>query len=185
MQGDRDPSSAGDAVAGALPAVDRKARAPKNVAIPLISCPPRRDNRPQGRAWTESSAPALRRRDLSHAERRAYALADNRLAELGAWDEDILAIELQQLAALELDFDREISGFEGAKLDELVGVAIEPKVDRKADHHPAPQGPPSHVAAIFGNSVRTGSSAPTPETPARREFGLDRVPGEAPSRQKT
>src|SRR5262245_34418858 len=34
---------------------------------------------------------------LSEAQRRAYIIADNRLAELAGWDRDILAIELQHL----------------------------------------------------------------------------------------
>jgi hypothetical protein len=43
-------------------------------------------------------------------------VADNRLAELAGWDEDILALELQELSALDLDFELEITGFEGAQL---------------------------------------------------------------------
>ncbi len=35
---------------------------------------------------------------LSEAELRAYAIADNRLAELAGWDRDTLAIELGELA---------------------------------------------------------------------------------------
>ena len=47
---------------------------------------------------------------LSEAEKRAYILADNRLAELAGWDTEILAIELQHLTAAELDFDVEVKG---------------------------------------------------------------------------
>lgn len=47
--------------------------------------------------------PTLRLSHLSEAERRAYVLADNKLAENAGWDHEILAIELQAL--IDLDFD--------------------------------------------------------------------------------
>ena len=47
--------------------------------------------------------PALRIAHLSEAEKRAYVMADNRLAELAGWDREILAIELQGLIDLEFD----------------------------------------------------------------------------------
>lgn len=62
--------------------------------------------------------PVLRITHLSAAERKAYALADNRLAELAGWDGEILAIELQVLR--ELDFDLTAIGFELNDVD-IVG----------------------------------------------------------------
>jgi DNA modification methylase len=64
--------------------------------------------------------PTIELAHLSDAERRAYVIADNRLAELAGWDRDILTIELQSLADMELDFDLEITGFETAELDLLL-----------------------------------------------------------------
>lgn len=40
---------------------------------------------------------------LTEAQRRAYILADNKLSELSAWDEGILALELPELEALDVD----------------------------------------------------------------------------------
>jgi len=54
--------------------------------------------------------PVLRLSHLSAVERRAYALADNRLADKAGWDQEILATELQGL--IDLDFDIELTGFE-------------------------------------------------------------------------
>ena len=48
--------------------------------------------------------------DLSEAEKPAYILADNRLAEDAGWDREILAIELQGL--LDIDVAVELTGFE-------------------------------------------------------------------------
>jgi DNA modification methylase len=64
--------------------------------------------------------PVIELAHLSEAERRAYVIADNRLAELAGWDREILAIELQALSDMELDFDLEITGFETAEIDLLL-----------------------------------------------------------------
>jgi hypothetical protein len=54
-------------------------------------------------------------------QRRAYALADNRLAELSSWDEATLATELTELSALGADL--ESIGFDAADLERLTGDA--------------------------------------------------------------
>ena len=48
-------------------------------------------------------------------ERRAYVLADNKLALNAGWDREILAIELQAL--VDLEFDVELTGFSLAEID--------------------------------------------------------------------
>jgi hypothetical protein len=50
-----------------------------------------------------TAIPCLRISHLSDAEKRAYILADNRLAELAGWDREILAIELPALPATPRD----------------------------------------------------------------------------------
>lgn len=67
-----------------------------------------------------TEVPVIELAHLSEAERRAYVIADNRLAELAGWDRDILAIELQALSEMDLDFDLEITGYETAELDLLL-----------------------------------------------------------------
>jgi ParB-like chromosome segregation protein Spo0J len=62
--------------------------------------------------------PAVRTVRLSHlseAQKRAYILADNRLAEKAGRDPDTLAIELQAL--IDLDLEVELTGFETAEID--------------------------------------------------------------------
>jgi ParB-like chromosome segregation protein Spo0J len=68
------------------------------------------------------SVPAVRLSHLDAAQRRAYVLADNKLALNAGWDQDLLAIELQAL--IDLDFDVEITGFSLAEVD-LVAPVIE------------------------------------------------------------
>jgi DNA modification methylase len=65
--------------------------------------------------------PTLRLAHLSEAEKRAYVLADNRLAELAGWDREILAIELQGL--IDLEFDVELTGFEMGEIDIILDEA--------------------------------------------------------------
>ena len=64
--------------------------------------------------------PTLRVDYLSEAEKRAYILADNRLAEEAGWDQEILAIELQCL--IDMDFSVELTGFDLAEVDEIIEV---------------------------------------------------------------
>jgi hypothetical protein len=90
-----------------------------------------------------TSIPTIRLDHLSDAERRAYVIADNRLAELAGWDREILKIELQGLADLELDFDIEITGFDTAELDDLLDGPVEATRPDPADEIPPVASGPS------------------------------------------
>lgn len=53
---------------------------------------------------------------MTEAEKRAYVIADNKLALNAGWDEEMLAQELQGLLATEnIGFDIGVIGFEVAK----------------------------------------------------------------------
>jgi DNA modification methylase len=67
-----------------------------------------------------SKVPTIRLEHLSETELRAYVIADNRLAENAGWDDDVLAIELQHLSEVDLDFSVEVTGFETAEVDFLI-----------------------------------------------------------------
>jgi DNA modification methylase len=64
------------------------------------------------------TVPTVRLSHLSETEKKAYILADNRLAEKAGWDNEVLAIELQGL--IDLGFDVLLAGFEPAQVDILV-----------------------------------------------------------------
>ena len=70
-----------------------------------------------------TEVPTLEIDHLSPAEIRAYRIADNRLAELADWDSELLALELGELAGMDLDFDLEVTGYETAELDFLLDSA--------------------------------------------------------------
>lgn len=88
--------------------------------------------------------PAVRLAHLSPAERRAYILADNKLAENAGWDKELLALELQAL--VDLDFDIELTGFSLAEVDLTIDAAGES--DPEAPDGPADVIPPLPAAPI-------------------------------------
>src|SRR6185437_4874621 len=62
---------------------------------------------------------------LTEAQIRAFMIADNRLTENSAWDDRLLAEQLQALSVLDLDFSVEVSGFEMAQIDTILeGLAL-------------------------------------------------------------
>src|SRR5262245_40642547 len=69
------------------------------------------------------SVPTVRLSHLSEADKRAYVIADNRLAEKAGWDRSLLAIELQSL--IDIGFEVELTGFETAEIDLLLDEALE------------------------------------------------------------
>jgi len=62
-----------------------------------------------------SEVPVIRATFLTDADRRAFALAENRLAELSGWDEDLLRAELEFL--FDADYEISATGFELRDLD--------------------------------------------------------------------
>ncbi len=100
--------------------------------------------------------PVIRINHLTKAQIQALRIADNRLAELAEWDDELLTIEFQDL--LEVDFDVEITGFDAPEIDLLIesqegpvglgpGDAIP---DREADL------PPVTLKCVFAVSSRRG-----------------------------
>ena len=59
--------------------------------------------------------PTIRLDHLSEAQKRAFMIADNRLAEVAVWDDRLLAAQLKALASVELNFDIETIGFDMAR----------------------------------------------------------------------
>jgi hypothetical protein len=65
-----------------------------------------------------TEAPVIVLGHLTEAQRRAYRIADNKLTELGTWDEALLSAELNDLLAE--DFDLSLVGFSDGELDKLL-----------------------------------------------------------------
>ena len=90
------------------------------------------------------TVPTLRLSHLSPEERRAYVLADNKLALNAGWDQDLLAIELQAL--IDLDFDVTLTGFSLAEVDFTLDAARERDPD-------APPGVEDEIPPMTPSSV--------------------------------
>ena len=73
------------------------------------------------------SVPTIALSHLSETERRAYVLADNKLALNAGWNKEILAIELQALS--DVNFDVELTGFSLAEIDLVIDEAGEASPD--------------------------------------------------------
>lgn len=70
--------------------------------------------------------PCVQLGHMSEDQKRAYVLADNKLALNAGWDEDLLAAELGVLMSSDLDFDVGITGFSIPEIDSLI-EAVEPE----------------------------------------------------------
>lgn len=83
------------------------------------------------------SVPCVRLENMTPEEKRAYVLADNKLALNGGWDEEVLAEELQALLAVDLDFDIGVTGFSIPEIDSLIeGLNPEEEGDPDDDQLP-------------------------------------------------
>ena len=68
------------------------------------------------------TVPVIRLNYLTEAQRRAYVIADNKLALNAGWDEEMLALELGELG--ELGFDLELTGFSDEEIKALMPVEV-------------------------------------------------------------
>ena len=83
-----------------------------------------------------AAVPCIRLSYLSDAQRRAYVIADNKLAEQAGWDMATLARELEDLAAE--SFDLQLIGFGAAELDsvnahKLPSISEMKEIEARAD----------------------------------------------------
>src|SRR5450755_583165 len=86
-----------------------------------------------------TDVPTVQIAHLSATQKRAYILADNRLAEKAGWDQEILAVELQCLLAD--GFEVVLTGFEAPDIDVVLDAAANTKSDRHGDDNVPAAGP--------------------------------------------
>ncbi len=93
-----------------------------------------------------AEVPTIELGHLTPAQRRAYVLADNRLALSAGWDEDLLRIELGELQAD--GFDLALTGFD---TDEIAGLLADPTAGLTDPDEvpPAPEVPVSRLGDVW------------------------------------
>ena len=80
------------------------------------------------------TVPTIELSHLSDTQRKAYILADNRLAELSGWDDEILRLELSELESL--DFDIDLIGFDDFDLtidDSIQDINVIDKIKEECE----------------------------------------------------
>lgn len=86
-----------------------------------------------------TEVPCIELKNLTETQKRAYILADNRLALDAGWDNEMLALELGDLK--DAGVDLELTGFSDEELDELLATPTE-SADGDEDEAPEPQEDP-------------------------------------------
>lgn len=97
------------------------------------------------------------RTELEGSEATAYAIADNRTAELAEWDEEALA---QQLAALQIE-DEELAkaaGFTDAEIQALEGATVEVQEDEVPESPADPITKPGDLWLLGEHRLLCGDS---------------------------
>ena len=89
-----------------------------------------------------ADVPVLVLDHLTAAQRRAYVIADNKLALNAGWDEDVLRAEIEALGAEDIDLG--LLGFDDAELDAL----LNPPSTSTADPDDVPDAPEAPVSAL-------------------------------------
>lgn len=86
-----------------------------------------------------SEVPCIRLDHLTEAQKRAYVIADNRLALNSGWDTEMLKVEFADLQ--ELGFDLELTGFDLDEIKELLAPAGTEGLTDPDDAPPLPEHP--------------------------------------------
>jgi DNA modification methylase len=104
--------------------------------------------------------PVVEADHLTDAQRKAYVIADNRLALNAGWDNQVLTTELAALQ--ELDFDLDLLGFDGKELAELLKPEV---VEGQTDEDEVPDAPevpvtkPGDIWVLGRHRLMCGDSA--------------------------
>ncbi len=91
-----------------------------------------------------AKVPCVRIETMTPEQKRAYVLADNKLATNAGWDEELLAEELKSLLEIDLDFDIGVTGFSIPEIDSLIeGLGPEEPGNPEEDRLPPVADGPS------------------------------------------
>lgn len=84
---------------------------------------------------------------LTEAQKKAYIIADNKMALNAGWNEELLKIELENLK--ELDFDLELTGFNVDELDDIFQFEEEQEIVEDDFDIEPPEEPKAKLGDIY------------------------------------
>ena len=91
--------------------------------------------------WTE--VPTIQIKHLTEVQKKAFAIADNRLTENSVWDDQLLAESFKDLASVDLDFSLETTGFSMDQIDLYIEGTAEQTAPDPDDVPLEPTGGPA------------------------------------------
>lgn len=91
--------------------------------------------------------PCIVLKGLTEAQKKAYIIADNKMALNAGWDEELLKIELENLK--ELDFDLDLTGFNVDELDDIFQAEEEQEVIEDDFDIEPPEEPKAKLGDIY------------------------------------
>lgn len=103
--------------------------------------------------------PCIELSHLTETQKRAYVIADNKLALNAGWDDDVLALEMDELG--ELGFDLELTGFNEDEIAALMPVELEPGLtdeDAVPELQDDPVSKPGDIWLLGKHRVMCGDS---------------------------
>jgi DNA modification methylase len=94
-----------------------------------------------------SEVPCIRLSHLSETQRKAYILADNKLALNAGWDDNLLSIELADLK--DLGFDTDLTGFSADEIAALMPVEVTEGLTDEDEVPEVPQDPVTKLGDVW------------------------------------
>lgn len=92
-----------------------------------------------------ATVPCIRLTELTEAQKKAYIIADNKLALNAGWDDEMLRIEIEELK--DLDFDIDLLGFDEEELD-LIFELDEEETEGLTEEDAVPDAPVEPVSKL-------------------------------------
>jgi hypothetical protein len=90
------------------------------------------------------TAPVIVLDHLTETQKRAYVIADNKLALNAGWDDELLALEFTELR--DHDFDLNLTGFDVGEIDKLLAASDDETANETP---PVPENPVSHLGDLW------------------------------------
>ena len=94
--------------------------------------------------WDTTAIPVILCDEWTDAQVKAFRLMVNRSVSWASWDDELLALQLQDIQ--ELDFNLSLTGFDPGEIDDLLGLEDDEKADAAP---PLPESPVSRLGDLW------------------------------------